>query len=74
MRVLRRRDVTQLLLTTPATNIHGCGEGSTAAKQFSSWGVKSVSDLRRIGASELRARLGEHIGAKVRAEGYLREL
>lgn len=67
VRVLRRRDVTQLLSTTPATKIHGCGEGSTAAKQFASWGVRSVLDLRRFGASELRARLGEHIGAKVRA-------
>ena len=65
VRVLRRHDVSRLLSSTPATRIPGCGEGSVSAGQFASWGVKSLLDLRRVGAAELRARLGEQLGAKV---------
>ncbi|CAM9887204.1 unnamed protein product, partial [Ectocarpus sp. 8 AP-2014] len=65
VRVLLRRDVPSLLASTPATKIPGCGTGSTAARQFLGWGVKSVFDLRQIEAAELRKRLGEQLGAKV---------
>ncbi|CAM9178189.1 unnamed protein product [Ectocarpus sp. 13 AM-2016] len=65
VRVLLRRDVPSLLAATPATKIPGCGTGSTAARQFSGWGVRSVFDLRQIEAAELRKRLGEQLGAKV---------
>lgn len=63
--VLRRRDVSALLAATPATKIPGCGAGSAAAKQFAAWGAKTVLDLRRIDAPEMRQHLGEQQGKKV---------
>ncbi|CAM9560687.1 unnamed protein product, partial [Scytosiphon promiscuus] len=63
--VLPRRDVSALLAATPATKIPGCGAGSAAAKQFAAWGAKTILDLRRVEAPEMRQRLGEQQGRKV---------
>lgn len=69
VRVLCHRDVPCVLASTPAIKIPGCGAGSVAARQFAQWGATSVLDLRRVGAAELRDRLGDHLGAKVRMTG-----
>lgn len=66
MRVLFRRDLRPLLASTPAIKIPGCGPGSMASKQFAAWGASSVLDLQRVNAAELRKRLGEQLGGKVK--------
>lgn len=66
VRVLLRRDVSSLLASTPAIKIPGCGAGSVASKQFAAWGANSVLDLRQVNAAELRERLGEQLGVKVK--------
>lgn len=72
--VLPRRDVSAVLAATPATKIPGCGAGSATAKQFAALGARTILDLRRIEAPEMRQRLGEQQGTKVYDSVLLRPL